>query len=83
MDRLPRAHSRDVPACHFLRLAPAVAASLMRRWLSAVPALSLVLVLGSITTFAQVTTTGIGPIVITVSELDRAVAFYTDVLSFR
>ena len=55
----------------------------MRRWLSAVPALSLVLVLGSITTFAQVTTTGIGPIVITVSELDRAVAFYTDVLSFR
>jgi catechol 2,3-dioxygenase-like lactoylglutathione lyase family enzyme len=32
---------------------------------------------------AQVDPVGVGPIVITVSDLDRTVAFYTDVLSFR
>jgi hypothetical protein len=32
---------------------------------------------------AQVNPLGVGPIVITVSDLDRAVSFYTDVLSFR
>jgi catechol 2,3-dioxygenase-like lactoylglutathione lyase family enzyme len=32
---------------------------------------------------AQINPVGVGPIVITVADLDRAVSFYTDVLSFR
>ena len=55
----------------------------MSRLLSALPALALLLLLRPTGASAQVTTTGVGPIVITVSDLDRAVRFYTDVLSFR
>jgi catechol 2,3-dioxygenase-like lactoylglutathione lyase family enzyme len=55
----------------------------MRRPSTAAPIWSLILLLQAIAASAQVATTGVGPIVMTVSDLDRAVSFYTDVLSFR
>jgi len=54
-----------------------------RHLTSTVLSLSLVFVQGAITACGQVTLTRVGPIVLTVSNLDRAVEFYTDVLSFR
>ena len=45
--------------------------------------LVLVLLLGAGAIHSEVALTGVGPIVITVSDLDRSMGFYTDVLSFR
>jgi catechol 2,3-dioxygenase-like lactoylglutathione lyase family enzyme len=44
---------------------------------------ALLLVLRASTLPAQIHPSGVGPIVITVSDLDRSVEFYTDVLSFQ
>jgi len=45
--------------------------------------LALLILLGAGTTHGEVAVAGVGPIVITVSDLDRSVDFYTGFLSFR